>query len=157
MRIFRKFMIATVFAAMTPMAALAAPVELASEVFVERTETDANGKAAVKLVAATNVVPGDTLRFVINYANASDEAATDFIITNPLPASVAFVGSEGDALVELSVDGSRFGKLASLSVVGDDGTPRAARPDDVTHVRWTFADAIPAGASGTVLYRGRLR
>jgi uncharacterized repeat protein (TIGR01451 family) len=138
-----------------PSAALAQnQVALNSEVFVERTTRDANGVARVALEPPGVVTPGDPLVFVLRYRNNGATPAADFIVTNPIPDSVSFVGTESAGAV-YSVDGGRtWGALAALQVRNADGTSRAAGPADVTHVRWRLAQAIPAGGDGELRFRG---
>ena len=50
-----------------------------------------------------------------------------------------------------------FGDLASLTISGTDGTPRAATDADVTHVRWLWSTAVPAGGSRSVAFFGRVK
>jgi uncharacterized repeat protein (TIGR01451 family) len=147
-----------VLACLAPVAASAADsVSLASEILVERTRTDAAGKSAIVREAPKVVTPGDKLVFLLSYRNAGSAPATGFTVTNPVPAAVAFSGADGDG-VDLSVDGGKsWGALASLKIAQADGTSRPARPDDITHVRWTFAQPIPAGGTGQLSFRGIVR
>ena len=147
-----------VLALLAPAAAAAADsVSLSSEIFVERVKTDAAGKAAIVREAPKVVTPGDKLVFQLSYRNAGAAPATGFTVTNPVPAAVAFAAAEGDG-VDLSIDGGKsWGKLAALTVVEGDGTSRPARPEDVSHVRWSFARPIPAGATGQLSFRGTVR
>lgn len=146
------------------LAALAAPaaahagndVALTSAVFVEKT-IEAQGRAKVVLEEPKLVVPGDKLVFVLSYTNRGVAPATDFVVTNPMPGAVAFQSTPDQAAV-VSIDGGKaWGPLASLKVKESDGTVRGARPEDVTHVRWTFAKAIPAGQGGKLSFRGVVR
>jgi uncharacterized repeat protein (TIGR01451 family) len=141
-------------ALLAPAAAFAAdPVSLSSEVLVERVRQEPDGKATTVLEAPKVVTPGEKLVFFVNYRNGGAEPATGFVVTNPIPDAVAFASAEGDAVV--SIDGGKsWGALASLQVKQADGSSRAALPGDVTHVRWTFAQAIPAGHAGKVTFRG---
>lgn len=138
-----------------PSAALAqSQVALTSDVFVERSTTDANGKTIVVLEKPGIVTPGDKLVFVLSYKNNGSGPATDFVVTNPIPASVAFNGTDsGGALY--SIDGGKsWGALGALKVREADGSSRAATLSDVTHVQWAFAQAIPAGNGGKLSFRG---
>lgn len=137
-----------------PGTALAASqVTLASNVFVERVRQDAGGKAATVLEPPRAVARGDRLLFVLSYRNEGAEPASGFVVTNPVPDAVAFVGAD-DAEADVSVDwGRSWGKLSALRVTRPDGTSRAAEPDDVTHVRWSFRHAIGAGQSGKLSFR----
>lgn len=156
-----KHVIALIALALTaPAPALAqtpTAVSLDSDVMVERTQTDAEGRQQVTLEAPDVVVPGDKLVFVLRYHNSSSTPATDFVITNPLPEAVAFQGTP-DEQASVSVDGGRtWGALETLTVRNADGTSRAARADEVTHVRWAFAQPIPAGQAGRLMFRGIVR
>ena len=136
--------------------AVAAPaqaqVALQSHIAVERSVTDASGKTKVTLEEPKKVVPGDRLLFTIHYANSTAKPAENFVVTNPIPAEVSFAGNESPG-AEVSVDGGKsFGALASLKVADADGKSRAAAAADVTHVRWSFAKAIPASASGDLKF-----
>jgi uncharacterized repeat protein (TIGR01451 family) len=129
-------------------------VSLASDVFVERTEIDANGKARTTLEEPKVVVPGDRLVFVLNYQNKGKAPATNFVVTNPLPGAVLYQGS-ADSSAIVSIDGGRnWGALSDLTVRDKDGSVRFARMDDVTHVRWIIAQPIPANGAGKLMFRG---
>jgi uncharacterized repeat protein (TIGR01451 family) len=147
-------MILTLLALAAPAAALAAnDVSLSSEVLVERVKPDAQGKPQLVLEPPAVVTPGERLVFKLDYRNAGAQPATGFVVTNPIPDSVAFVSAEGEAAV--SVDGGKaWGALASLKIKQSDGTLRAAQPADVTHIRWSFAQPIAAGSSGHLSFRG---
>jgi len=140
---------------LAPVPALAqSQVALTSEIFVERTATDADGRRQVSLEAPGVVTPGDALVFVLHYRNNAASPATDFVVTNPIPASVGYVGAESTGSV-VSVDGGRtWGELANLRVRNADGTSRPAGAGDVTHVRWRIAQPIPAGGQGELRFRG---
>lgn len=134
--------------------ALANPVALSNDVFVERVSTDAEGKRKVTLEAPKVVVPGDRLLFVLNYRNGGAKPADKFVVTNPMPSAVQFAEQADDA-AQVSVDGGKsWGALSQLRVVDANGTERPARTEDVTHIRWAFNQPIPAGASGKLMFRG---
>ncbi len=142
-----------------------ANVKIESAVLVERTEPDATGQESTKLYKPTEVkvIPGDKLVFVNTYRNTGGAAVTGFVVNNPVHKAVTFTGVNEDwALV--SVDGGQnFGKLTELTVTDtaseSDDAPstsvtRAAQPSDVTHIRWTFDQAIASGASGELRFSG---
>ena len=138
-----------------PVAASAADnVSLTSKVFVERVKTGADGKPVTVREAPGVVVPGDRLAFVLTYRNVSAQPATGFTLTNPIPPSVAFAGTD-DASAVVSVDGGKsWGALASLKVANADGTSRPAVAADVTHIRWSFGRPIAAGTGGELSFKG---
>lgn len=138
-------------------AVLGNQVALDSEVFVERSVEQDDGAVTVTLEEPTRVVPGDNLTFVLTYENTGAEAADNFVVTNPMPEAVLFVEAvDGGAVY--SVDGGTvFGALNDLRVAGEDGAERPAQAVDVTHIRWTLTEPIPAGASGQLKFRGVVR
>jgi uncharacterized repeat protein (TIGR01451 family) len=152
-----KFLLALT-ALLVPITAHAADtVALSSTVFVEKTITDGDGKTKVTLHEPKIVTPGDRLIFILNYQNRGSTAANNFIVTNPLPSAVAYQGT-ADASAEVSIDGGRlWGALSTLKVADGQGRWRSARPEDVTHVRWTMKQPIPAGAQGKLSFRGVVR
>lgn len=131
-------------------------VTLSSLVLLERTIPDNTGRNRIILEEPKTVTPGDRLVFILNYRNAGRAPASDFIVTNPLPAAVAFQGGADNA--QVSIDGGRsWGTLPTLRVHETDGHWRNARPEDVTHLRWALKQAIPAGAQGKLSFRGVVR
>jgi uncharacterized repeat protein (TIGR01451 family) len=124
-----------------------APLELVGYVKLEKVTATPSGERQVEWVDAERVVPGDKLIFGTRFANRGDVPIERFVVSNPVPASVAVSGELDPALL-VSVDGgATWGKLAELGVVQSDGSRRAALPGDVTHVRWVLP-AIAPGESG---------
>lgn len=132
-------------------------VSLKSDVFVQRTVTDAAGRKSTVLAPPKMVTPGDRLVFVLNYRNAGTAPATDFTVTNPIPAAVVYA-DQASAGAQVSVDGGKaWGTLSTLTVAGANGTRRAATTADVTHVRWTLKRPIAAGQGGKLQFAGVVR
>lgn len=144
-------------AAAMPIAAQAANnVALTSEMLVERAVKQPNGATKTVLEAPKSVPPGAKLVFVLSYRNTGAGPATNFVINNPVPGGVAF--ESADAGSQVSVDGGRsFGPLAQAKTRAADGTLRAARPEDVTNVRWAMRAPIPVGGAGRVSFRGSVK
>ena len=140
-----------------PLRAAPNDVALTSEMFIERTMPVPGGKPRVVLDKPKSVPPGAKLVFVLTYRNQGKAPATNFVVTNPMPAGVAFEGT-ADAGAIVSVDhGVTYGPLAMAKVRGDDGLPHAARPEDVTHVRWVLKAPIPVGGTGKLSFRGTVK
>ena len=142
-------------ALLAPAAAFAADsVSLSSEVFVERVKQEADGKTRIVREEPGIVTPGDKLVIQLSYTNGGPAPASGFVVTNPIPGAVAFAGGESSGAL-VSVDGGKsWGTLASLRIAKPDGTSRPAGEADVTHIRWSFARPIAAGASGQLSFRG---
>lgn len=147
--------LATLALIASPVAAAAAnSVAVVSEMFVEKTVAQPGGKPKVVLVKQKSGPPGTTLVFTHSYRNGGKAPAANFAMTNPIPSGVDYVGSD-DAIAVVSVDGGKaFGPLAVAKVRATDGTLRAARPEDVTHVRWALKAAIPVGGAGKFSFKG---
>jgi hypothetical protein len=141
------------FALLAPAAASAADsVSLTSKVLVERVKPGPDGKPVTVREEPGIVTPGDRLVVVLSYRNGGAQPATG--LTNPIPAAVAFTGTD-DPSASVSVDGGKsWGALASLKVVAADGTSRPAVAADVTHIRWSLRQPIAAGGAGELSFRG---
>lgn len=152
-------MISSIFAALAfalaGNAAMAAtPLELKSDVFVERQVVRSDGSNAVVLEKPNMVTPGDNLVFIVRYKNVGGSTASNFVVTNPLPAAVAFNGTS-DGLEVVSIDGGKsWGILGTLRVTKGDGSVRAAALTDVTHIKWNLNQPLTAGAEGKLIFRG---
>lgn len=145
-----------------------ANVKIESKILVERIEQDAAGQVSTKLYnpAEVKVIPGDKLVFVNTYNNTSNAAVTGFVVNNPVHPAVTFAEVNEDWAM-LSVDGgNNFGKLTELKITetpeataeaASTSVTRAAQPGDVTHIRWTFDQAIAAGASGELRFTGLVK
>lgn len=132
----------------------ATPLQLTSDVFVERLQKRSDGSVSTILEKPKLVVPGDNLVFVVKYKNIGSTPANNFSVTNPLPNAVAFNGtSDGSEIV--SVDGGKsWGALSTLQVKGSDGKFRVARMTDVTHIKWNLKKSLSAGSEGRLMFRG---
>ena len=138
-------------------AAWAQAVTVDTRLFIETFFTGKDGAIERQLKPAATVTPGDRLVYVVTYRNSGRQPATDFTLTNPVPQHVEFAGEE-TAGAEMSVDGGKsWGALISLKMPNADGTMRAARRTDVTHLRWRMAQPIAAGAEGQVTFKARLK
>jgi uncharacterized repeat protein (TIGR01451 family) len=146
--------------AWAPQALAADTLELRNEVFQEIDVKNADGTTHLERVPAAKVVPGTEVIYVITYHNTGAKPATDVVITNPVPAHLAYQPERGpgpSAAPDVSVDsGASFGALASLKVKDAEGKPRPAQGSDVTHLRWRLRDPVAPGAQGSVSYRAVL-
>ncbi len=136
------------------LAAAANEVSLTSEMYVEKVVAQPGGKTKTVLSQPKSVPPGARLVFVLNYRNVGKTAANNFTVTNPMPDGVAFDGAV-TAGSDVSIDGGRsWGQLAALRVPVAGATPRAARTEDVTTVRWVLKTPIPVAGTGKLSFRG---
>ena len=132
-------------------------VALQSAVYVEKMVTDAKGRSKAILQEPNIVVPGDRLIFVVSYQNTGAAPASNFVVTNPLPSAVSYQGTS-DPMAQVSINGGHdWDRLNQLKVKESDGNWRAARPEDVTHIRWAMKQAVPVGGIGKLSFRGVVR
>ena len=149
-----KILLALMALLMPVAAQAAAGVSLVNQVLVERVETTPEGRSVTTRAEPDVVTPGDRLVFVLSYRNDGAEPATAFVLTNPVPDSVTFAGTDDPSAV-VSVDGgTTWGALGSLTVALTDGTMRPAEVADVTHIRWSLAQPVPTGGAGELSFRG---
>lgn len=153
-------------AVLAPMLALATqPVAaqgtgvLTNKVELEKTGPAADGQEGEKTYVAPDVVvPGDRVRVTLIFTNNGTAAASGINLTNPIPDALVFDGTNDTAGFSVSVDGAKtFGTLAASTVTAPGAAPRPATATDVTHVRWVWPDAVPAGQSRSVAFFGRVR
>ncbi len=125
---------------------------LATRLFVERTDTDINGRARRTLMEAGRGLPGYPVVHVIDWRNDSSEPVQGLTVTRALPAGARLEAAAQGAIV--SVDGgNRWGRLDQLWMPTPLGGVRRATIEDVTHVRWRLTQQIAPGAAGRVSYR----
>lgn len=150
---FRTFLAIALIA--SPVAALAAnDVTVVSEMFVEKTIAQPGAKPKIVLVKQKSGPPGTKLVFTHSYRNGGKAPAANFAMTNPIPSGIDYLGSD-DAIAVVSVDGGKsFGPLAVAKLRGADGALRAARPEEVTHVRWALKAPIAVGGTGKFSFKG---
>ena len=133
-------------------------LEIDNDVFQEVEVRTEDGRVERRQAPVSKVVPGSEVIYVISYRNVGDAPVEKVAITNPVPAELAYVDSDGPVVVTaVSVDqGVEYGVLADLTVPGPDGEPRPATTADVTHLRWLLPE-LQAGAEGAVSFRARVK
>jgi uncharacterized repeat protein (TIGR01451 family) len=143
-------------------AAPAARAEMLASQIVEKeiVAKDEQGRERVKRIPADKVTPGETVVYSIRYENASAAPASDIVLVMPVPKEVAYV--EGsvtgeEAQVAFSADGGRTYVARGRLTVVEDGAARPARGDEITHIKWTLAEPVPAKTKGEVSYKATLR
>ena len=156
----KKLMLASIavaqFAAPAAMAAMTAKQVVEKEIVVRA----ANGSETVRREAADKVTPGETVIYSIRYKNDAAESASDIVLVMPVPKEVSYVeGSvSGEAAgVAFSADGGKTYVARGRLTVEEGGEQRPARGDEITHIRWTLSQPVPAQGEGEVSYKAILR
>lgn len=142
------------------MAAANIAVSITAEKEVTVTE---NGKKVVKAVPAKQFTPGDIIIYTVTYTNKGNETATKAVIDDPVPHGTYYVTSSATgegADITFSIDKGKTYKKPTLLIyevtVNGKKEQKTASPDLYTNIRWTV-DSIPAGASGKVGFKVRVK
>lgn len=147
--------------------AVLAPVSAAAVAMTDSVQkveryVDADGQVKRRLVTTDQVIPGDELRYTIEFANDGRAAidARSIVITNPLPEDTVYIDGTAfgsGTVVEYSVDnGETFAPAAALTVERD-GVSVPASAADYTTIRWTFEPVLEPGENSNVSFNVRLR
>ncbi|WP_340265261.1 hypothetical protein [Sphingobium mellinum] len=131
-------------------------VRLETQMFVERVQTDINGRARRILANADRIAPGDRLVLVVNWRNEGRRAVNGLALTNPVPRGTSL--SLEDPAAQVSVDGGQtWGRLDQLWLPTTLGGVRRAVSTDITHVRLKVPARISPGDRGRLSYRAIVR
>lgn len=132
---------------------------LTNKLELERSGPGVDGREGEKTYTTPDVVvPGDRIRLTLTFTNNGAAPAAGVNLTNPIPEALVFDGTNDTAGFAVSVDGGKtYGALAALTVAVTGAAERPAAARDVTHVRWLWSDAVPAGQSRSVAFFGRVR
>lgn len=121
------------------------------------------GKKVKKMVEAKDIVPGEEITYTLSYSNAGSEAATNMVISDPVPAGTSYIPGSASETGELtfSIDhGKSYKKPALLTyeVTTPDGKreKRVASPEEYTDIRWVIS-AVPAGREGAVIFKVKVK
>lgn len=137
-----------------------AEMQLKMENFQE-VEVVKDGKKVKQRQTLSKALPGQEVIYQITYLNTGAKPVDNVVINNPVPSNLSYQGgtAQGEGTrIEYSVDGGKtFGAMETLSVKGADGSSRAAKSQDVTHLRWTVITPVKPGAKGTVGYRALVK
>ena len=135
-------------------------IQLKSVAQVEKEVFNQEGKKELKRIPADKVVPGDEVIFTTYYTNISKEVVENAVITNPIPEHMTYKPNSAQgsgAKITYSIDGGKtYNSPAKLFVYDAAGRQFPARPQDYTHIRWTFETPVPSGAKGEVSFRAIL-
>lgn len=122
-----------------------------------------NGQKTKKMIATKKFAPGETIQYTLTYKNSGTEAATNAVVSDPIPEGTAYIPGSATEAGELtfSVDGGKtFNKPALLSyeIKSNQGKSekRVASPEQYTHIRWVI-DKIPAGTNGSLNFKVKVK
>jgi uncharacterized repeat protein (TIGR01451 family) len=118
---------------------------------------------AAKGGKATDLLPGDVLRYQLRYTNPRAEAVKNVVFSNPVPDGLRYVGSSAsasvaEAAVAFSIDGGKSYSAQPMIEVVEEGKRRnvPAPAGMYTHVRWTVPGSVQSKAQVTAEFRAEL-
>ena len=152
----RLAMISSALAFAAPALALTATQTVQKEVI----SVQADGTELVSYESAETVTPGERVQYALNYENDSIDAASNLVLTMPVPEVVIY--NEGSStgmgtIVTYSVDGENFYDRNALTVAMDNGQTRSATAEEISHIRWNIAGPVAPGDTGTLAFSGTLK
>ena len=126
-------------------------------------EKEVTVNKVTKKIAATTINPGDVIFYTLSYINSGNDAATNVVLDDPIPAGTSYLPGtaygEGADII-FSVDGKTFKKpsLLTYEIKKRDGSleKRTASPEEYTNIRWVIPK-IDAGARGNVGFQVRIK
>ncbi len=124
-------------------------VELAS------VDVAADGTESITYSPATDVEPGERVRYSIVYANEGADAAENVSLVMPIPGEVTYLEASADgaaSMVLFSADAGETFAARDQVMIGDGESARLALSDEITHIKWDFSEPIAPSASGKVSY-----
>jgi uncharacterized repeat protein (TIGR01451 family) len=118
------------------------------------------GKKSYEFIAATKVLPGETVQYNTYFENISDKPADNINIVNPIPEHLVYLpnSAQGEnTTIMFSVDGGKnYGKAGTLRVKSADGKLQLAKPSDYTHIQWRYIGNLAPKSRQAVVFRARL-
>lgn len=146
--------VAAMFALASPAQAFQR-VEFSQRIELEKVDIGASGQRSISFAEPEVVIPGDRLRYRLQLENKTAEPAANLSFINPMPREIRFVGTDDLDGFAVSINGgASFGSLDELRVTVPGAASRPATREDVTHVQWTLAEPLAAGAVKTVTFFG---
>lgn len=112
---------------------------------------------------ATELMPGDVVRYRLTFTNVTPHAVKSVVFENPLPAGLHYQDGTATAdrdkvAIQYSIDGGKSYSVQPMIEVELDGkrVQRPAPPDMYTHIRWSVPGSVLPGAVVHAEFRARL-
>ena len=123
---------------------------------------DEQGNPVIHYGDLSSVVPGDVVRYTIDYQNHGQQPADSVVITNPVPEQMHYLNgsatSQASATITFSIDGGKsFAAPDQLTVKLAENKTRPAISEDYTHIQWLILTPVSSQERGTVGYKAKLK
>ncbi|NQY12498.1 MAG: DUF11 domain-containing protein [Henriciella sp.] len=133
----------------------AAGLTAVQTVEVATVSVDASGAEQLSFAPATDVEPGEQVRYRLAFTNEGDAPAEGVSLVMPVPGEVTLLEDtiEGAAsAVMFSADNGDSFALRTATLIADGDRMRVATAAEITHIKWDFAEPVAAGASGAISF-----
>ncbi|MEO1554235.1 MAG: hypothetical protein AAFR82_09875 [Pseudomonadota bacterium] len=121
---------------------------------------DADGAEMVTFAPATDVEPGEQVRYRLAYTNDGAEAADQVSLVMPVPSEVTYLEGSVDGnpgLVTFSSDQGETFASRSAVLITDGEAERVATAAEITHIKWLFDQPIAPAESGEISFMAVLK
>ncbi|MEM7327907.1 MAG: hypothetical protein AAF437_04150 [Pseudomonadota bacterium] len=135
--------------------AFAAGLSATQSVELVNVSVDANGRETRTFAPATDVEPGEQVRYQLTYTNDGSAPAEKVSLIMPVPTEVTFLEGSietGTSAVSYSSDAGETFAPRDQVLVRDGDSVRIANADEITHIKWVFSQPIAPSESGTISY-----
>jgi uncharacterized repeat protein (TIGR01451 family) len=122
-----------------------------------------HGAWVAKGGSASDVLPGDVIRYSLRFTNMQEQPVRNVVFSNPVPQGLRYVAESATAnapnvAITFSIDGGQTYSAQPMIEVVENGerrnVPAPARM--YTHVRWTVEGWVQPGAQVTAEFRAEL-
>lgn len=116
---------------------------------------NADAEPITDYVPVESAAPGEAIYYALNYDNGTADAAENVALVMAVPGEVVYTENSAKAdIVPTTVsfstdDGVSFAPRGDLTVTLD-GAVQPAGSEDITHIRWSFSEAVAPGTQGRV-------
>ncbi|MBV1906047.1 MAG: DUF11 domain-containing protein [Pseudomonadales bacterium] len=116
-----------------------------------------DGLRKTRLVPALEIIPGDELKYIVEYTNIGNTAVDkgSVVITDPIPADTIYLSGTAfgsGTEISFSADGGKAFSSERNLQVERNGEVVIARPADYTTIRWEFGPVLEPGQKGYVSF-----
>ena len=127
-------------------------------------KTKKDGKIEIKRIPLEKATPGDIVIYTITYTNSGKGPVVDAVIVDPVPAGVSYIENtaEGkDAEITYSIDNGLSWHKPPITTLfkKPDGTmgTKNVTADQYKHIKWALKKPVPAGQSGQVSFKVKVK
>ena len=132
-------------------------IEFKNVAEIETEVKGADGKVEKKRGPVQKAIPGTVIIYTSSFKNIGSRGAGNISVNNPIPANTTLVAGSAygeNTEINYSADGGKTWATADkVKLKGADGKERAAGVSEITHIRWTLKNELPAGKQSEVGFR----